>query len=158
MSDSKKNKLSATTKKAWVDGKHKGIAHTVEAKEKISIAALASTHRRLLKSTRVYISKTGESVLLDSSWEEALAVRLDELGIDWIRPTEPIIWKDSMNRDRKYFPDFYLPEFEIFLEPKNPAAAMSQSEKVEWLLKNRKDVVFLMSLQECNNFALSSGP
>ena len=37
-----------------------------------------------------------KDVLLDSSWELALAIRLDELNIKWIRP-ERIMWIDKNN-------------------------------------------------------------
>ena len=56
-----------------------GKPHTEETKLKIQAKALASKHRRLLKSTRVYVKKDGTEVLLDSSWEELLAIRLDKL-------------------------------------------------------------------------------
>jgi hypothetical protein len=127
--------------------------HTEESKAKLREKALASKHRRLLKSTRVYKTKNGEELLLDSSWEEILAKRLDELDIKWIRPDTPIVWTDSRNRHRNYFPDFFLPEFQIYLDPKNSAALKAQSEKVEWLRNNRSDVIFLSSAAECKNFA-----
>ena len=134
-------------------GKHtKGKPHTEEAKQKIKEKALASKHRRLLKSTRIYVKKDGSQVLLDSSWEEALASRLDQLEIKWERPTEPIIWVDSVGRNRNYLPDFYLIDSKLYIDPKNHAALVSQKEKVDWLLENRKDVKFLYSLKECTEF------
>jgi hypothetical protein len=152
VSDSLKAKLSASIKTAWANGTLKGIKHTDEAKEKISKRALASDHRRLLKSTRKYTKVDGSIVLLDSSWEEALAKRLDEIGVEWERPTLPILWKDSFGKDRKYFPDFFLPKFKIYLDPKNSSAKIAQAEKITWLELHRPDVQFLWSLQDCLTF------
>jgi hypothetical protein len=68
-------------KAAHAKGKYKhlnyaiflGKNHTEEAKKKISEAALKSKHRRLRKGVVIY-----NGVMLDSSWELALAKRLDE--------------------------------------------------------------------------------
>ena len=128
------------------------LNHSQESKDLIQEKALASKHRRLMKSTRIYTKKDGIEVLLDSSWEEILAIRLDSLDIEWDRPTEPIIWVDSLGRNRNYFPDFYLLESKLFIDPKNYVAMISQKEKVDWLLANRKDVQFLHSAKECREF------
>lgn len=154
ISDETKHKLSISAKKAHKEGKcgFKGKRHSKESIEKISIAARKSDHRRLVKSCRKYVTVSGEVVLLDSSWEESLAVRLDEIMVEWIRPLVPIMWIDAKGNSRKYFPDFYLPAFGIFLDPKNPEAVRQQNEKVMWLKNNRNDVLFITSLQECKDY------
>ena len=149
-------KIADGVRQAWIDGKITGLKHTDAAKSKISEKARASVHRRLVKSCRTYITKTGESVLLDSSWEEALAIRLDEIGISWSRPREPIKWFDGESW-RNYFPDFWLPEHQVYLDPKNPAAMLSQKIKVDWLKQHRRDIRFLTTLKECQNFTTSVG-
>ncbi len=138
-------KIVETRKK---NGKNR---HTEECKDKLRECALNSPHRRLVRSIRDYIKKDGSIVKLDSSWEEKLAMRLDDLNVEWDRP-DPIKWVDKMGRSRNYFPDFYLPEHKIYLDPKNPAAYLQQKEKVEWLKLNRKDVIFLLNLQEILSF------
>jgi hypothetical protein len=47
-----------------------------------------------------------------------LAIFLDENSIKWVRP-KPIKWNDGV-KDRLYYPDFYLTEKDIYLDPKNP--------------------------------------
>lgn len=130
----------------------KSIPHSEETKLKLREKALSSNHRRLLKSTRTYATRSGEQVLLDSSWEEALARRLDELSVEWVRPKEPLNWIDKRGYNRNYFPDFFLPEFDIYLDPKNPAAMKAQKEKVDWLRQNESKVVFLKSIEECKTY------
>lgn len=129
-----------------------GKKHSEKSKEKISQAARNSNHRRLVRSTREYITISGDIVLLDSSWEEELARQLDKVGIVWERPVCPIKWVDKNNQIRNYFPDFYLPEFNVYLDPKNSEAYKNQEEKINWLLDNRSDIIFLNTLKECKEF------
>lgn len=131
-----------------------GRKHKKESIEKMRDAALKSDHRRLLKSTREFITKNGEKILLDSSWEEILARRLDHLEISWTRPKDPIIWFDSNGNRRRYFPDFHLTDQDIFLDPKNPAALINQQEKVQSISRSHKNVIFLLNKDECEQFTL----
>jgi hypothetical protein len=152
-SEEHRKKISQATKENWKAGKYVGQKHTPEAKLKISDAARKSKHRRLLKSCRDYLTKDGQIIKLDSSWEQELAIRMDALEIRWDRPEEPLIWIDASGKQRHYFPDFWLPDFQIFLDPKNPAAFEKQHEKITWLLSNRNDIVFLRTLEECKTFS-----
>lgn len=151
-------------KQAHVDGKYKHIdyslkkfvKHTEETKEIIRAKALASSHRRLVRSVREYIKKDGTIVKLDSAWEEALAKRLDELNIDWIRPSNPIPWVDKDGVTHNYFPDFYLKEQDVYLDPKNPYALDSQKDKLEVLTKQLKNLIIITSLEDCCYFNFNS--
>ena len=131
-----------------------GRKHTKETIQLIREKALNSDHRRLLRSTRKYIKLDGTTVLLDSSWEEKLAKRLDFLKITWIRPSIPINYTTTDGKTHKYFPDFYLPDYDIYLDPKNPAAKSAQKEKLEILNKQMKNLIILESEEECINFAV----
>lgn len=107
-----------------------GKTHTDETKQILREKALASDHRRLKKGVVEY-----KGVLLDSSWELELAKRLDEQNIRWVRPA-PLKWVDDSGVTRNYFPDFYLLDHDIFLDPKNPHAIKVQSKKLV-CLKNQ---------------------
>ena len=123
-----------------------GRTHTEETKKLIKEKALASSHRRLRKSIIKY-----NDVLLDSTWELELAKRLDELEIKWNRPN-PIPWIDEKGITHNYFPDFYLEDYDLFLDPKNPQAIKVQSKKLDILLSQYSNIVILKSLEECKNF------
>lgn len=145
-------------KKAWTDGKYNGVdhssagwQHTAKTKELLRQKALASPHRRLVRSIRPYTQKDGTVVQLDSSWEESLAKRLDEINANWIRPTA-IKYTDHNNVSRNYFPDFYLPDYDVYLDPKNPYAIKAQIKKIECLTKQIKNLIIIESLDECVNF------
>jgi len=155
-------KRNLKIKKAHSDGKYDhidfktlnvGRKHTEETKKKLSEKALNSNHRRLVRSIRNYVKKDGSIVKLDSSWEEELAKRLDNLNIRWNRP-EPIKWIDSNGVSRNYFPDFYLLDYDIFLDPKNPAAVKVQQEKINCLKDQVKNLIILTTLDECKIFKI----
>jgi hypothetical protein len=128
-----------------------GTPHTAQTKEILRQKALASPHRRLVRSIRSYTQKDGTIVQLDSSWEEALAKRLDETNITWVRPG-PIKYVDSNNITRNYFPDFYLPDYDVFLDPKNPYAFNAQIKKINCLTEQVKNLIILKTLDECMNY------
>jgi hypothetical protein len=122
--------------------------HTEETKQKIKEKALASKHRRLRKGVIEY-----KGILLDSSWELELAKRLDELKIKWIRP-EPIPWIDGEGIVHNYFPDFYLEDYDLYLDPKNPQAVKVQKKKLDVLLNQYDNIVIIESLEDCKQFNL----
>lgn len=80
----------------------------------------------------VYYNKpdTGETVMLESSWELKVAEYLDSLAIKWTRP-EPMSWTDNTGKDRLYYPDFYLPDNDTYLDPKNPYCMEQDKEKMQ---------------------------
>jgi hypothetical protein len=133
---------------AWKDkpGPFLDRKHTEETKRKISESALASPHRRLRRGIVEY-----KGVSLDSSWELALAKRLDELNVKWIRP-EPIPWIDDEGITHNYFPDFYLPEKNLYLDPKNPHAVKVQRKKLKKIMSTYDNIIILESLQQCEEY------
>lgn len=147
-------------KKAHADGKYLGstqksietkkqnntLQHTEETKQLLREKALASPHRRLKRKMIEY-----NGVWLDSTWELVLAKRLDELQIKWIRP-EPIPWTDNNGLIHNYFPDFYLPEHNLYLDPKNPQAIKVQKKKIETLLQQYNNIVIIETLARCREF------
>ena len=158
--------MAAGIKNAWVVGKYNDIGskgydtkikngtlnHTIESKEKISQAALKSKHRRLIRSIREYVKTDGSKVMLDSSWEEELAKRLDQLNIEWIRPELPIQYLAPDGKLHNYFPDFYLPKYDIFLDPKNSYAIQVQKEKLDIIKTSMNNLIIIGTLEECKSF------
>lgn len=152
-------------KQAHADGRYQGAAlkgaetkrkngtlgHTLETKKILQQKALASPHRRLVRSIRDYVKKDGTIVKLDSAWEEELAKRLDSINISWTRPPA-VKWIDRKGVSHNYFPDFYLPDYDVFLDPKNPYAIKAQIDKIECLTEQVKNLIILKTLEECKTF------
>jgi len=128
-----------------------GKPHTEETKLVLKKKALGSPHRRLLKSIRNYKKTDGTIVCLDSSWEEELAKCLDSQNIPWVRP-DPIKWFDHDGISHNYFPDFYLPEYDLYLDPKNDQAYRVQEQKIKCLTEQIKNLIIIRTLVECKNF------
>jgi len=156
-----REKRKVSIKKAHENGKYdksnlnrrgkSGPKHSAETKEKLREVALASPHRRLIRSIREYKKKDGTIVKLDSAWEEILAIRLDEVNINWIRP-KPIKWVDKNGVYHNYFPDFYLEDYDIYLDPKNPYAIRAQKDKLDCLTDQLKNLIILTTDTDCKNF------
>lgn len=65
-----------------------------------------------------YNKNEGEEVWLDSSWEVKFAKYLDEENIEWVRPSY-FEWIDKDEVKRRYFPDFYLKQRDLYIDIKN---------------------------------------
>lgn len=137
-------KKSVATRK--LNGTNK---HTAESKLKISKAARASNHQRVCKSSHYYTDKLGRTFKFDSTWEDALADRLDFINVRWERPL-PIPYIIN-GKEHKYFPDFYLPDYDIYLDPKNSYCREKQKEKID-IVSSIINLKILHSVDECKNF------
>ena len=116
--------------------------HTIETKKLIREVA----HRtRFWARGKQNIPYNG--VILESSWELKLAISLDTNSIIWNRP-KPITWSDG-DIIRNYYPDFYLPEFDLYIDPKNKWVELKQIKKLEILNNTYNNIVILRSEKQC---------
>lgn len=84
-----------------------------------------------------HICKDGKTIKLGSSWEKKIAVFLDDNNIEWIRPSS-LEYTDLNGKSRKYFPDFYLTEYDIYLDPKNPMKIKNDEYKLSCFIDKIK--------------------
>jgi len=100
-------------------------------------------------------SITYNGIKLGSSFELTVAKSLDANNIKWCKPS-PIKYKDPTGKIRQYFPDFYLPEFDVYLDPKNdylinnpnPYHGYKDVDKIKWAEEyNNVRVIVLNSTQ-----------
>ena len=107
-----------------------GYKHSVETKEYLSDTRIKHLHKRkFFSKPEIY-----NGVHLDSSYESAVARSLDENKIRWIRP-KSLRYYDGI-QFRRYVPDFYLIDYDVYLDPKN-----------DWLIKKDKQKISLASEQ-----------
>jgi hypothetical protein len=90
-----------------------------------------------------YKMKNGEIVHLQSSYEVSVAKSLDENNINWIRP-KPFKWKDSQGIEHRYYPDFYLIDYNIYLDPKNSYLIIKDKEKIELVSKQNNICIIIL--------------
>lgn len=78
----------------------------------------------------------------ESKWEEKLVLLLDSYNIRFFRP-KPLKYTIN-NITKNYFPDVYLPDYDVFLEPKNPYLLSQQIEKLEIVQKTHDITLFVI--------------
>lgn len=128
------------------NGSWKGKHHSEETKRKLSEAGLKNPYRRLMRKTQEY-----HGILYDSSWEVEFAKRLESLNETFERPKKSIKYIGADGKEHNYFPDFYLVNRKVFVEVKNPYLFENDS-KVRILRTMRKDIIWLTSLEQIQNF------
>jgi hypothetical protein len=108
----------------------------------LSSVSRSQTFRRLMRYTKEY-----NGTMFDSSYEVAVAKSLDECKIEWFRPG-PLQYTDADNKVRHYYPDFYLPKFNVYLDPKNDYLIKTQCNKIRAAAAhNGVKILILSSLQ-----------
>jgi hypothetical protein len=87
----------------------------------------------------------GKEVVLQSSYELKCSEILDEMKIKWIRPSY-LKYDDT----RKYFPDFYLLDYDIYLDPKNSYLAQMDQDKIDKVIKTNNVKVYILTEENIN--------
>ena len=86
---------------------------------------------------------------MDSSWEHICATKLDEAGIKWERdPKMHLIYHSASGRKRKYIPDFFLPEFDLYLEVKGFWTEAAKHKMVDVQKRNSVNILFVESMPQ----------
>lgn len=77
-----------------------------------------------------------KGIKMDSRWEVAVAKWMDDVGIKWDRNRKRHMfkWIDEFGNERKYFPDFYLPQYNIYLDPKNDYYLQRDIPKLKYVI------------------------
>lgn len=59
-------------------------------------------------------------ITMDSAWEVEIAQWMDAHQVKWTRSRKMMFhWTDETGAKRRYYPDFYLPDHNVYLDPKN---------------------------------------
>lgn len=128
--------------------------HSEETKKLLKEKALNNPYRRRSKKRIKYVKKNGDITILDSSYEVKVADILEDLNIKWGSP-DPIPWIDTSGVKHNYFSDFYLIDYDIYLDPKNSYCFKSQKEKIDYIEKNYKNVYFIKNEDINKEFILN---
>jgi hypothetical protein len=81
---------------------------------------------------------------MDSRWEVEIAKWMDSKKIKWDRSKKRYMfwWMDENNNKRKYFPDFYLPTLDVYLDPKNDYYLKRDLPKLKQVIDKYKIKLF----------------
>lgn len=82
-------------------------------------------------------------VWMDSTWEKDLAEWMDVNNILWERSRKlhQFLWTDKNGKQRRYYPDFYLPKYKIYVDTKNPYLMKCDEYKIKSVVKENKIIL-----------------
>jgi len=94
-------------------------------------------------------------VWLGSSYEVILAKSLDEYGIKWVIPKK-IKYIDHNKKEHSYTADFYLPVYDVYLDPKNdflikninPTLGFRDADKIKWVSEQNNVKIIILSKEQ----------
>lgn len=99
----------------------------------------------------VFTDSFGNDVILDSGWELLVAKYLTEQNIKWITYITEELTYDWLGSTRRYFPDFYLVDYNIYIEVKGH---QRDRDIAKWdipSIKNRLIVINYSKIKKINN-------
>jgi len=103
--------------------------------------------KKLWSKRSDYVTVEGTIVSMDSTWEVACASRLDELGIKWERDHSiKLGYITRGKRKRNYIPDFYLPEYDVYIEVKGYWTDAARHKMKDVQARNPVRIIILESL------------
>lgn len=125
---------------------NKGRKHSQDYKDNLSKIAIDRGLGGVRQSKRIkYKDK-----ILGSSYELKVAISLDENNVKW-NTCERFLYVDPFGKKRTYTPDFYLLEYDVYLDPKNdfliekinPALGFNDLEKIK-LVEEQHNIKILV--------------
>lgn len=166
-----KSKISASMKLAWKRGDFEKFKSKSKINNKYKLKCIICNKNFLNRSKKVktcsklcfskllsaqsrknpncggetnYKKYIYKNIYMDSSWEVKLAEFLDLNNIIWERSKKLVfLWTDIDNKKRRYHPDFYLPEYNLYLDPKNKFLMKKDQFKIKQVIKeNNINLIF----------------
>lgn len=142
ISDETRDKLSKCASLSHVN------RWTLEARENMSRHA----KRRGLGGKFINSRYDYNGISLASSYEVNVAKSLDENSIKWVKCVQKFEYTDHTGKIRNYIPDFYLPDYNVFLDPKNdflikeinPGTGLNDLEKISIVMKTHNIKVIVL--------------
>jgi hypothetical protein len=113
-------------------------------RQKLRINAIKNNFGGHTSKTKLYYTrKDGSIVFLQSSYEVTLAESLDINNINWIRP-QPFKWVSDSGSEHKYYPDFYLVDYDLYLDTKNDYLIIKDQKKIMSVIQQNNIKLFII--------------
>ena len=143
---------SKSLKEGYSFGRIKRIPHSEKFKKEQSIRAKKQKLGGWCSSKRIEYN----GISMQSTYEVTVAKTLDENQIKWKRP-EPFQYEMNGEQHR-YYPDFYLPEYNVYLDPKNdflinnpnPRYGIKDSDKIHLVEKQNNVRILILDKNHLN--------
>lgn len=104
--------------------------------------------------TSYTVDSYGTPVRLESTFESKCAALLEELKVNWCRP-KPLLYT-LHGKTHNYYPDFYLPDLDLYLDPKNDFLIKRDYEKIQAVIQQNSVKVVVLPLKHIHLGFLSS--
>ena len=132
----------------------KGKTHSDSVKKAMSERAKQNKYEERFGKRKSFIYK---DCSFGSSYEVKLAKILDEHDIKWVKPGR-FPYHDSLGEIHHYTPDLYVPEYDIYFDPKNdflienvnPNMGYNDVEKITWVCQENHITVFILNKTQIN--------
>lgn len=139
--------------KTGMYGNRFSFPHSEKTKMRLSELAIKRKFGGVTRSRRI----KHKNKILGSSYELEVAVSLEENGIKW-ETCDRFNYVDVNGKKRTYTPDFYLPDYDVYLDPKNdflinninPALGYKDSEKIKWAEEQNGVIIIILNKKELN--------
>ena len=113
--------------------------------------------KKLWSKKSNYTKLDGSIVSMDSTWEVTMAARLDDLGIVWKRDRKmKLAYKTRGGRKKNYIPDFYLPDYDIYIEVKGYWTDAAKHKMKDVQARHPVKILILESLEEISNIKIKT--
>lgn len=138
-----KPKNGNKNKKVWNSGKKD--CFSADTIRKMSIAAC----NRIKKNSKYSKNVKYKGVILESSYELLFAQQLDEFDIKWIKcHGVRFPYTDVNGKERGYVPDFFLPDFGMYVDTKNDYLITKDRYKIDQVIRENNIDVRVYSLDD----------
>ena len=114
-----------------------------DTRKKLSTIAKQRNFGHTSKQAVYYKMKNGDVIYLHSSYEEKTANSLDENNIKWIRP-KPLRYIGKDEKEHRYYPDFYLSDFDTYIDTKNDYLIKKDADKIKRVSDQNKVMVLII--------------
>lgn len=131
----------------------RGRKHTEESKERLSEYAKKNGLGGVTQSRWIqYKGKT-----LGSSYELELVQDLERHSVKW-DTCKKFNYIDNRGKARTYTPDIYLPDYDVYLDPKNdylieninPNLGFMDCEKIDWVMRQNNVIIHILNKDQLN--------
>lgn len=144
----KKNSESLKLSRKLNGSNWQGKKHSEETKRLMSIKAC----QRLVKNSKYSKNILYNGIMLESSYELMFAKQLDSFDIKWNKCYGlRFEYSDKQNKRRGYVPDFYLIDYNIYIDTKNDFLIKKDSFKISSVIEEHKINLYVLSLNDIKN-------
>lgn len=95
-----------------------------------------------------HVKLDGSTCNLQGTWEVALARRLDNLGVAYDAHKGRIAYLDSNGIKRSYYPDFYIPMWDAYVDVKGAFWNATQRDKVEAIRRSNPNMQLIIATSD----------